>query len=936
MALLLLFMLVPISEGEAEDIFAFSGRGYGHGVGMSQYGAKGYAKQGWTYDRILQKYYTGITLSSLTTGNKTIRVLLADSVGTATFSLGASYSVINEATGGTITSAVSGNSIRVTRLSTGTFQVAKTSGTTTTVIGNYTGPIRLDPGTYGTGPLANFGGKRYYGKFKVMASGTGMKVVNVLSLEVYLRGISEMPSSWPSEALKAQSVAARTYAYARLGASGDFDVYADVRSQAYEGYEKEADPTYGKYWTGAVAATAGKVATYSGSPISALYFSSSGGKTENSENVFSTAYPYLRGVSDADSNSDSVYDTTGWSCSIARSGLESAIGVSGIKSIRVSATGFSPRAKTLDIIKNDNSVVKMKGSDFRSKLTAKGYGIKSTWFTSISCPQPPVVPVKAKRGDMNGDGKADLMTFYDYGNATTRNFDFLSKGTSFGPVSAWYSGPQNFNAARAKYVYGDFNADGKEDIMAFYDYGNALTRAWLFKSNGSSVTPSVVWSSDVGGFDMNRATFLAGDFNGDKYDEVLAFYDYGNSTVGAFLFSGTGSSLSTREVWHSTSWDMFRTSPVVADPDGSGKDKVVAFYYYGGTSTKAFLMTPLPSLTISTVWSSTAWNGSRAKPVTTDINGDHKDEIVSFYDYGNSTMKAWRFYWNSGQFTEPTLSYSSSTWNLAKSRFAGGDYDGDGKGEIAALYDYGAANARIHVFKFGTSAFSPSVWWTSETNGWNAAATTLIKDGPEPKYVSPTAPAKIVALDAGHGGTDPGAIGYGLMEKTVNLDVMLKLKAILESQGYKVLATRTTDTDVDPYNYDIDGNGYYSAADELAARTRVANDNHADIFLSVHHNASEYPGASGVMALYGPQSAGGQVLATKIAAAVSAASGLYNYGAVARSDLYMTTHTNMPGVISEGGFLTNATDALFLMGDSGRQTEAQALAKGIKDYFATR
>ena len=129
-----------------------------------------------------------------------------------------------------------------------------------------------------------------------MHSGSGFKVVNRLLLEGYLRGVvpRESPSSWPQAALRAQAVAARSYAVRGIKDQGDFDLYCTVASQVYNGYDGEADST-----NAAVKATAGVVPTSGGRPIVAYFFSTSGGHTENIENVWGgSPVPYLKGVSD--------------------------------------------------------------------------------------------------------------------------------------------------------------------------------------------------------------------------------------------------------------------------------------------------------------------------------------------------------------------------------------------------------------------------------------------------------------------------------------------------------------------------------------------------------------------------------------------------------------------------------------------------------------
>jgi stage II sporulation protein D len=125
----------------------------------------------------------------------------------------------------------------------------------------------------------------------------GGAVVNVVGLESYLWGVvpSEMPDTWPAEALKSQAIVARTYALTHMLGGGDFDVYPDTRSQVYGGMPAESDAA-----REAVDGTAGKVVLYNGELAQTFFFSSSGGRTANVQDVWngSKPMPYLVSVPD--------------------------------------------------------------------------------------------------------------------------------------------------------------------------------------------------------------------------------------------------------------------------------------------------------------------------------------------------------------------------------------------------------------------------------------------------------------------------------------------------------------------------------------------------------------------------------------------------------------------------------------------------------------
>jgi stage II sporulation protein D len=253
--------------------FVLSGRGWGHGVGMSQYGAYGYAKRGTPFDEILSHYYPGTALGPAPVGK--VRVLLAE--GQSAIAVG----------------------------SDSPFTITDGAGTTLKVPqGRYTlgpglklsGKQLVSPLTFARGTLPlKLKERPYRGSIEIAATGGKLRAVNALALEAYLYGVvpDEMPDDWPLEALKAQAVVARSYALAnRRG--GDFDLYSDVRSQVYGGIESESFTA-----TVAVDGTAGKVLTYNGKVISTPYHSTSGGRTAAASDVWSgTPVPYLVSVDD--------------------------------------------------------------------------------------------------------------------------------------------------------------------------------------------------------------------------------------------------------------------------------------------------------------------------------------------------------------------------------------------------------------------------------------------------------------------------------------------------------------------------------------------------------------------------------------------------------------------------------------------------------------
>ena len=256
-----------------EAVFVISGKGWGHGVGMSQYGAYGQALEGRTYGQILSYYYPGTTLGR--TGRKEVRVLLAEGRRAVAISSTAPMTAV-DANGDTYKLAKGAVTVEPDlELPTDLGPVAAT------------GPVVLRAGKNATLALD---GRAYRGKLELDTQDDFLRVVNVVPLESYVQGVvaGEMPFGWPLEALKAQAVAARSYALSNLVKGKPFDLYSDVRSQVYLGIAGEKPST-----SQAVSQTAGKVVLYGGRVATTYYFSTSGGKTASAADVFGFDVPYL-------------------------------------------------------------------------------------------------------------------------------------------------------------------------------------------------------------------------------------------------------------------------------------------------------------------------------------------------------------------------------------------------------------------------------------------------------------------------------------------------------------------------------------------------------------------------------------------------------------------------------------------------------------------
>ena len=317
--------VVPVPAG-----FTINGSGFGHGVGMSQYGAQGMGLDGYNASQILTHYYQGTAVNAIALPNTNIRVgLLQDRAFVAVrgefvpgLTTGGAFNVTIDSNSpiaiapGAVATFTTVNGL--TDVSSGGASIG--SGTTITLSWNKTDTVmNVKSGTDAATAVAALGStcipsscsNRYrYGTLE-LTSGTyddalvDLVVVNTLRLsDEYLYGLGEVPSSWTDAAMQAQAIAGRSYAVRKTATrSGcNCQIFATTVDQSFVGYSKEIG-TMGDRWVQAVNATivdanTAYVVQYNGSTISTYYSSSTGGKSQPSSEVWGSSFPYLVSVDD--------------------------------------------------------------------------------------------------------------------------------------------------------------------------------------------------------------------------------------------------------------------------------------------------------------------------------------------------------------------------------------------------------------------------------------------------------------------------------------------------------------------------------------------------------------------------------------------------------------------------------------------------------------
>jgi stage II sporulation protein D len=359
-------LLAVVASARAAGVVEIRGGGDGHGIGMSQYGAEGYALHGAGYTAILAHYYQGTALGT-TDPERIVRVLLR--TGAASFS---------GATAAGTTRLHPATTYSVTATSAGRLQVRGAGKT----VGTFRAPLVVS----GAGPLGVPRSGIYRGSLEFTPAAGGIATVNAVGLDDYVRGVvaEEMPASWAPAALEAQAVAARTYAITTEVGAAAYDLYDDSRSQVYGGVGAETPAT-----DAAVAATSGQIVTYAGQPAVTYFFSSSGGYTASIQDAWpgATPEPWLQGVPDPyDGAAADPYHS--WSRQLSLAAATGALRglVRGtLVGIAVTHPGSSPRIVSARVIGTRGQTT-VTGPQLQGR-----FGLDSTLaaFTTIVTQDPP-------------------------------------------------------------------------------------------------------------------------------------------------------------------------------------------------------------------------------------------------------------------------------------------------------------------------------------------------------------------------------------------------------------------------------------------------------------------------------------------------------------------------------------------------------------------
>ncbi len=672
-----------------EERVVIRGAGWGHGIGMSQYGARGQAIEGHTASEIVEHYYTGSTVAALDSllpeghflTDDTSPLWISLERNTKTFRFRATDGPIemcHPTNGGCSLTAQPGQSWTFETLGNGSCRFRVNGSNATGSSGPCTATIRALSPTAGKAVLDDQPSTRdtyARGRIQLRSADDGATVHASLEIgiERYLYGLFEVPD-WPeAEALKAQAIAARSYAAYKAQLYGPeatmsesrrsqcwCHLYATVADQSFIGWNREdLEPPQEQRWVDAVDATAGLVVSHPAASqnnvVAAFYSSSTGGATQNNEDVWGgSPVDYLRSVPDPWSIDPAVgnpFDS--WTFTFSEAQLAAKLGLDAVSGLDITArhdSGAPSKIRITGRLDGKRYSEVWAGATVKSTL-----GLTGRHIFSIDHGSAHLVG-----GDFDGNGTGDVAALL---GATGAWFEFSDAGRA----RAWAN--HNSNATIEDPLTGDFDGNGIGDIVIRRSNNGAR----IVGLGGGGGFGTRFWHAGVG----DPAAWTeghVGDFDGDGRDDI-AEYRASTGTWDVLLSTGSGFSRSTFYdfVTESPQWNEF----VVGDFDGDGRDDILHHdlatdaLHVLFSDGSGFSPTPWGSLPADTEW--------HLHPG--DFDGDDRDDLAAFDTAGGAWWVVLAGPARSGGAAE-------KWWTFQGSDFVAqvvGDFDGDGRDDIANL-----------------------------------------------------------------------------------------------------------------------------------------------------------------------------------------------------------------------------------------------------------
>jgi hypothetical protein len=317
----------------------------------------------------------------------------------------------------------------------------------------------------------------------------------------------------------------------------------------------------------------------------------------------------------------------------------------------------------------------------------------------------------------NAAGLYDTLVLRDLGGRQVALVSMAAAEGAFTPTELWKSTLGGFDVRKAKFVAGDVNGDGIADGIVLYDLGKSRSRLYVLLSDGHIAVRKTAWTSPAGAFAWAKAKLAVGDLNRDGRDDLMILYDRGRSSAALYRFVSRGTTFVRSTGWTTGAgtFSCARAQLAAGDFTGDGRDDAAVLYKSTTTSSRLFVFATSGSKLVK----KTFWRGSytfgRAKLAAGDADSDGKADAICLYRKPDYTGRLDVFRSTGSAFKRATW-YDGAGGPLPATscRFAAGDVTGDGRADAVIAQPTGDLTSSLTTCVSTGSAFAPASWWEGE------------------------------------------------------------------------------------------------------------------------------------------------------------------------------------------------------------------------------